>query len=103
MIPFSITKICIKEQDNTSYTRQHFDAMESDKLNHYLIDEVTHFILDNTSIDKIKCAEDIEVFFYNFSKQYNTHNSCWSAMIYKNDKWENANPSFQSIFENIHP
>jgi hypothetical protein len=101
MIPFSITKICIKEEDNTSYIKQHFDAMEPNKLNHYLVDEVTHFILDYISIDKIQCADDIEIFFYNFSKQYNTHNSCWSAMIYKNNKWENANPSIQSIFENV--
>jgi len=99
MIPFVISEAC--PDYKRPYLLQDFGTVKEEEMHTYFLERICFFILDRIDKDSITCAFDIEEFFGNYYNEYYMDNSPWDAMVFRNGDWENVNPSYESIWEQI--
>ena len=99
MIPFVISEA--HPDYKRPYLMQDFGVVKEEEMSKYFLDRVCEFILDRKPIEDIDHSTNVEMFFRNYYDEYYMGNSPWDVMIFRNNEWENANPSYESIFEHI--
>jgi hypothetical protein len=99
MIPFVISEA--HPDYKRPYLSQDFGQVKEEEMQSYFLNRVCDFLLDRKPIEQINKALDVELFFHNYYDEYYMDNSPWEVMVFRNDDWENANPSFETIWEHI--
>ena len=98
MIPYVISEA--HPDYRSPYLKQDFGIVKESEMKTYFLDNICNFILQITS--EINSSLDVEIFFQSFyADSCCMFNSPWDAMVFRNNEWENANPSYESIWEHI--
>lgn len=98
MIPYVISEA------HPDYKRpcvdQDFGVVKEDEMETYFLDKVSNFVLERIG-DKDISLQDINDVFDNYFEDCFMMNEPWSAMVFRNGKWENIRPSNDKILGHI--
>jgi hypothetical protein len=98
MIPYVIAEAhpCYKRPSVDHY----YGAINEEEMKKYFLDQISTFILERTLYNELS-LQDINNFFDNYYEDSFMMNKPWTAMIFRNGKWENVTPTNLKICENI--
>lgn len=98
MIPYVISEA--HPDYKRPYLSQGFGVVNENEMETYFLDKVSNFVLERIG-DKDISLQDINDVFDNYFEDCFMMNEPWSAMVFRNGKWENIRPSNDKILGHI--
>jgi hypothetical protein len=83
------------------YIYNKFGVINPDKMDEFFLEEVSIFIVERTSVEKIQSVSDITKFWIKFYSDSYMDNAPWDARAFINNVWSNKTPNDKLIYEYI--